>query len=171
MSRLPRPVWLLLVVLACVGVDQVTKAIAKDTLRGEPPISLLDGVVRLIYAENPGVAISLGANLPPLARFWLLTVGVAIVLVVLTVYLLKREPAGRMFLWGGALVLGGGFSNLLDRLYNDGRVIDFLLLTAGPLRTAIFNLADMLIVTGVILLLFAGYREPEPGQKESETDR
>ena len=96
-----RKTGLLLVVLVCVGVDQITKVIAKETLRGEPPITLLGGVLRLIYAENPGVAISLGADLPPVLRFWLLTVGVAVVLsaVVATVPMLL-DVRGRAVLQG-----------------------------------------------------------------------
>jgi signal peptidase II len=66
----------------------------------------------------------------------------------------------RLNRWGiGALALiaGGGASNLLDRLLDAGRVTDFLNVGIGPLRTGIFNIADMAILGGAILLLL-GHR-------------
>jgi signal peptidase II len=52
-----------------------------------------------------------------------------------------------------ALVAGGGISNLIDRLLNDGRVTDFLNVGIGALRTGIFNVADMAILLGALLLI------------------
>jgi signal peptidase II len=50
-------------------------------------------------------------------------------------------------------VAAGGIGNLLDRLFNNGAVIDFIRLGIGPLRTGIFNMADVAIVTGVVTFL------------------
>jgi signal peptidase II len=52
-----------------------------------------------------------------------------------------------------ALIAGGGISNLIDRLLYDGRVTDFLNVGIGALRTGIFNLADMVILAGALLLV------------------
>jgi signal peptidase II len=52
-----------------------------------------------------------------------------------------------------ALIIGGGFSNLLDRLYNDGLVVDFMNAGIGPVRTGIFNLADVAIMAGSGMLV------------------
>jgi len=51
-----------------------------------------------------------------------------------------------------SLVLGGGLGNLADRLFKDGIVVDFMIITLGSLKTAIFNFADLSIVTGLLLL-------------------
>jgi signal peptidase II len=56
-----------------------------------------------------------------------------------------------------ALFLGGGIGNLIDRLTNDGRVIDFMHIGFGFLRTGIFNVADMALMTGVVLLALYSY--------------
>jgi signal peptidase II len=53
-----------------------------------------------------------------------------------------------------ALVAGGGISNLIDRLLYNGRVTDFLNVGIGSLRTGIFNVADMAIMAGALLLLW-----------------
>lgn len=52
-----------------------------------------------------------------------------------------------------AMILAGGTGNLIDRMRFDGRVTDFLYLTAGPLHTGVFNVADMAVTFGVIWLL------------------
>ena len=62
-------------------------------------------------------------------------------------------PASRTA--GAVLMIGGGLANFLDRL-PDGRVTDYVVLTAGPLRTGVFNLADAAILTGAILWLGSG---------------
>jgi signal peptidase II len=63
-------------------------------------------------------------------------------------------------LTGLALATSGGIGNLIDRITNEGRVIDFVSVGIGPVRTGIFNVADMAIMAGVVLLL-AGMRRDE----------
>jgi signal peptidase II len=59
---------------------------------------------------------------------------------------------------GMALIWGGGVSNFADRILSDGRVVDFLNLGIGSLRTGIFNVADVAIMAGVGLLILAWTR-------------
>lgn len=68
-----------------------------------------------------------------------------------------RGPAAAVGAMAVALVAAGGTGNLLDRLMNKGLVTDFLNVGIGSLRTGIFNVADMAILVGTILLV-AGYR-------------
>ncbi|MDT8306024.1 MAG: signal peptidase II, partial [Anaerolineae bacterium] len=127
-------------------------------------ITLWEDTVRLHYSENSGAFLSAGAQLDESLRFAIFTVGVALILGALSLYLLLARgltagPAIAM-----ALVVGGGLGNLVDRLLHDGAVVDFLNVGLGPLRTGIFNVADVFIVGGVLFLfvwsLFAGH-EPE----------
>ena len=55
-----------------------------------------------------------------------------------------------------ALMLGGGVGNLIDRLVNDGRVIDFMHVGVGVLRTGVFNVADMALMAGLGLMALSG---------------
>lgn len=150
--------------VSCTGCDQAVKAIARGALESSPPVTLLGGAVRLEYTENPGAFLSLGANLPAEARFLLGVVFVALSLAALLVFtfrtasLIPRQKAGLI------LILGGGLGNLIDRLANDGHVIDFVSLGIGPLRTGIFNLADVVITAGVVLMFLSCWKQeaPEP---------
>lgn len=145
-----------LVLVACVALDQFTKQIAVETLKGRPDISLLGGVLRIVYAENPGAFLGLGGSLGEAARFWGLVVGVGVVLVAAIVYLIRQGGTLPLaHVWGIGLLIAGGGSNWYDRLTNDGRVVDFLILGVGPVRTGVFNVADIAIVAGVILMVLA----------------
>jgi len=144
---------LLLALLVCgtIGCDRVTKAVAVARLSGTPRQSFLGDTVRLEYVENAGAFLSLGADLPPWARVSVFTVGTGLLLVGLAVAVLRGRYRGRLLV-GFCLVLAGGVSNLADRLLQ-GNVIDFINLGFGPVRTGIFNVADVAIMAGVALVL------------------
>lgn len=59
-----------------------------------------------------------------------------------------------------SLVLSGGLGNLVDRIINDGRMIDFMNIGIGSLRTGIFNVADVYITVGVVVLVFQSLQRP-----------
>ena len=139
--------------LTCIGCDQATKHIAKSSLEYAVPQSLFNDILRLQYAENPGGMMSFGANLHPEVRFWFLTVFVGVMLAGIFVFTLISKKISPVQILALTLIVGGGFSNLLDRLLHNGHVIDFLNVGVGTLRTAIFNLADVIILFGTFLLL------------------
>jgi signal peptidase II len=62
---------------------------------------------------------------------------------------------------GGALIVGGGFSNLIDRLFHNGAVVDLLHIGIGRVRTGIFNLAEVAIMAGIGLMLIEAWRRDE----------
>ena len=100
-------------------------------------------------------------------RFWLLTVATAVLLIGLTIFLMVQWNTTRLSFIALSFVLAGGIGNVIDRLFHDGRVIDFLNLGLGSLRTGIFNVADVAITGGVILLWLASFRvQPETEEAE-----
>ena len=142
-----------LILLVTVGCDRAAKVIAEDALAGAPTISLLGGIVLLEYAENPGAFLGLGATLPRPVRFLLLVVVGGVSLVLALVYIGKMHGADLMPLIALSLLAGGSIGNLIDRVFNDGLVVDFVSIGIGPLRTGIFNLADVAVMAGVVILL------------------
>lgn len=76
----------------------------------------------------------------------------------IVLFLVEQIPRSTVIAWG--LILSDGIGNLLDRLLHDGRVIDFMNLGLGSLRTGIFNIADVCITTGVLLLVLHTFRRP-----------
>ncbi|MFA7061088.1 MAG: signal peptidase II [Pedobacter sp.] len=103
-------------------------------------------------AENPGAFLSLGAGSPESIRFWVFTLIVGLILAGLLVYLLTSKNNSRARIISLSLVLGGGIGNLIDRVFNEGRVIDFMNIGIGSLRSGVFNVADIAISCGVVWL-------------------
>ena len=140
----------IVLILATIGCDRVTKHFASTRLADAPPQSFLADTFRLEYAENTGAFLSLGATLPAQARTGLLTFGVALGLIVVAVIAVKKRWAG-LPLAGAALIWAGGVSNLVDRATR-GSVVDFMNVGVGWLRTGIFNVADIAILAGAVLI-------------------
>lgn len=158
---LRRRAWLLLAVVALsVGCDQTTKHWALGTLKKSPTENFLGGLFRLEYAENPGAFLSLGSKLDPGVRTGLLTGAVGIFLAGLLAFALMGRALTTAQVVAYGLTLGGGWSNWFDRLVNRGLVVDFLNLGIGPVRTGIFNVADLAIVAGIAVLVLAPRAKP-----------
>ena len=157
MRKLQRISILTIVLFICVGCDQATKSVAQSQLSGKPPMTFLNDSVRLEYAENSGAFLSLGARLPEDAQRWIFTGIVALLLIAILIYALKEaEKMPIMLLVALGLYIGGGLGNLIDRLVNEGRVIDFMNVGIGNLRTGVFNVADMAIMAAVGLIMIVG---------------
>jgi len=150
---------LLVVTIAC---DLTSKRIAVEMLEGLGAFSYLGGTVVLLYSENTGAFLGLGSGLDPNTRFWLFTVGVSALLLVFGYKLLRASHGIELAGW--SLIIGGGLGNLVDRVLNDGHVIDFMRVGLGRLRTGIFNVADAAIVVGLVALLFASFVQDRPAE-------
>ncbi|MHB1415675.1 MAG: signal peptidase II [Chloroflexota bacterium] len=153
-----RAVLLLGVTALCVGADQTAKQIAATYLQHSPALSFVGDLFRLQYAENPGSFLSLGAGLPEYLRSLLLVGGLGLFLAALFGYALFSGQFGRLMLVGIAFVLGGGVGNWLDRVLNGSQVIDFMNVGIGPVRSGVFNFADLFIEVGVALVIIASLR-------------
>lgn len=143
----------ILTLSCCVGCDQVSKSAARSMLHSGVTESVFADSLRFQLTENPGSFLSLGASLPEQLRFTLFTAAVTVVLVGLVCAALFARRLSTARFVALALLAGGGISNLIDRLLYDGRVTDFLNVGIGALRTGIFNLADMAILAGALLLV------------------
>ena len=166
MGVLRKAVLITAVLFSCVGCDQVTKTVAKSCLVTPQPVYLMGDILRFQYTENTGAFLGLGAQLPETVRFWSFIIFVGLVLLGVLWFIWRSHELNRLSVLGGSLVVGGGFSNLLDRLFNDGAVVDFMNMGVGDLRTGIFNVADMAIMVGVGTLLVGSMLVDELDQEE-----
>jgi signal peptidase II len=130
----------------------VTKRLATQTMAGAPEQSYWGDTVRLVYVENTGGFLSLGAGLPPAVRKPLFTIGTGAMLLGLVGLAVRQRWQG-WALVGVTLFVAGGASNWIDRVAR-GSVVDFLNVGIGPLRTGIFNVADVAILAGAGLVVF-----------------
>lgn len=157
---------LLMAMVTTIGCDRVTKHAAAMTLSGGPSRSFLADTFRLEYVENPGAFLNLGADWPLPVRTAVFGLGNGLLLIALAVAAVRWRWPGPALL-GVALFVAGGASNLLDRI-TYGIVIDFMNVGFGPLRTGVFNVADMAIMLGAGILVIEAYRSDRRAEPRDE---
>lgn len=156
MKRIP----LMAIMAITIAIDQWSKHIARVSLATAAPRRF--GILTLLYAENTGAFLSLGANLPPQTRSLIFSGVVALALGVGIYALMTDRVGGATDAVAVAFILGGGIGNLIDRVFRGGRVTDFLYMALGPLHTGVFNIADIAITGGVIWLLVSWFLAKKP---------
>ncbi|MCX7628226.1 MAG: signal peptidase II [Methylophilaceae bacterium] len=115
----------------------------------------------LVLFHNQGAAFSLLAEAGGWQRAFFSLF--AIVASIIIIRLLYKHPERKLFCLALSLVLGGALGNLYDRL-TLGYVVDFLFFHYREYYWPAFNVADSAIVGGVGLLLWDGFRKPQPDQ-------
>lgn len=146
---------ILLTLFGSVGCDQVTKYVAREQLNYGETHSYLADTFRLTLVENHGAFLGLGSSLPEGVRTAIFTIIVGIALTVALVWMVRSKTLSTLAVVSVSLLVGGGIGNLIDRVVNSGGVTDFLNLGIASLRTGIFNVADVWIVVGALLLFVA----------------
>ncbi len=142
------------VAVTVVALDQVTKTWALRALEGGATIEAF-WTLRLRLVFNRGTAFGFGSRFAPL---------IAVLAVVVVVVLLRSGSTlrGRWARASLGLVLGGAVGNLIDRVFRQGagflggEVVDFIDLQWWP----VFNVADMAVSTGVVVLILTAWRDP-----------
>ncbi len=147
-----RIIFISLILIVSIASDQITKRIAQTHLSGSGAISFFHNFFILTYAENTGGFLGFGSAVPGNIRFWVFSVLVAVFLILLLGYLIFSKAFTARQVFALSAVLGGGIGNLIDRLMDQGRVTDFMNVGIGPVRTGIFNVADLFITFGAIFL-------------------
>jgi len=144
-------------ILISVVLDQMTKYAAIVWLREHPPIVFIWDLFRLQFATNTGAFLSLFSGLPDSYRAALLIGLNSVILTGIGVYLVRKTDGGRWMTFALALILSGGVGNLIDRVGRGGVVIDFMNVgittESFSVRSGIFNIADLAIVGGLVMLL------------------
>ncbi len=152
-TRTMRWMALFVILVFTAGCDQAAKHFARTELSQRASTTFPCRFLEFSLAENPGAFLSLGASLPQVVRSAILTFGVSIGLALLLVYLLRTPRLRWPAFLGWSLIWAGGLSNLVDRFARGGLVTDFLVLRAGSFHTGVFNLADLAVVVGLLLLI------------------
>jgi signal peptidase II len=158
-SRLRRLSYIV-VSLAILLFDQVTKAIIAATIPLHSSISVIDGFFDLTHVKNRGAAFGLFATIESPMRTVLLNCVAFGVFFAVLAYALRSSAQWTRLQVGLALILGGALGNLVDRV-RFGSVTDFLDFYVGSHRWPAFNVADSAITIGVCLLALDIWRKPQ----------
>jgi signal peptidase II len=135
--------------LFSLTLDQLTKFWVTACFRSDETLAVFPNWFSITLRANPGASFGLfrGKPLP----FFLSISSLAVVFILYFVF--RADPKRQKLIWAMSLILGGALGNNSDRLFRGGAVIDFLDFHFRSLTWPTFNVADISIVTGVILFL------------------
>jgi signal peptidase II len=148
----------LLIALAVLLLDRITKWAIAQTIPLEDAVSIIPGFFRLTHLENTGAAFSLFADSSSPFRTTLLVAFSVAALAVVSVLLWKDRSVFHSGTLALSLIMGGAVGNLWDRV-SDGKVTDFLDFYIGVHHWPPFNVADSAIVVGALLLFMRMLRK------------
>jgi signal peptidase II len=151
--------------LGLIAIDQVTKFIVERSLRLYDPVPVLGDFFRLTYIFNRGAAF--GIHLGEWSRVAFSILPVLATILLFTMY--RQTPwSDRTRLVSIALVTGGAIGNLIDRVRSSRGVVDFFDVGVGNVRWPVFNVADIGVTIGALLLAVSLWREEQKLEKEED---
>ena len=143
-----------------VLVDVLTKALAHRVLIRYRSIPVLDDVIQLTLVYNPGAAF--GLHLGSYSRWIFMAIAA---LAILVLWRMSRETrvGDRLRPLALGLIAGGAGGNLINRVWSTAGVVDFIDVGLGDTRWPTFNVADIAVSTGAILLCWVLWDEDRRG--------
>lgn len=148
-----------LIIIAGFALDRISKVWVLNSLVGKP-ITVIKDFFLLRHLENEGAAFSILQG-----KTIFLIIMTSLVSLVLLYILIKYKH--RLLRTSLSMILAGALGNLFDRIFREGRVVDFIEFHFGSYYFPSFNVADMLVVCGTILLavyiLFVHQDGKKPG--------
>lgn len=162
---MPKSRWFWPILGTLVLADCSTKELVQTVLTGDPgPHPLVGDWLRVTLAYNPGAAMSLSFG--DASRVVFGAIAATAIAVLLLLYR-RTPPDARLRAAALALVAGGALGNLLDRLRSPLGVIDFIDVGIGDARFWTFNVADVGVAVGAVLLATVLWREEHPVEEQA----
>ena len=154
--------WLFAV--AGLALDLWTKRAVFDWLEHRGSIPIINGFLQLVLAENDGAAFGIAAG----QQHLLAAVSVAAIVVIVAIFLFSGTQ-GKIVHIALGLFAAGVCGNLWDRVFNNGRVRDFIDVVYWPGRHwPAFNAADAMLCIGVGLLVISTFFTGRPPRKHAQ---
>lgn len=152
-----RNVFIVLLIAFNIAIDQITKVIVRANIEIREVIELIGDKFILTNVYNKGAFLGMGSDMNPTLRIIFLLILPAIVLIYVIYYIIKTKELDWLSLIAFCCIIGGGIANVFDRIVF-GKVTDFFFIDLGGVfKTGIFNVADLSVTTGMIMLLFGSF--------------
>jgi len=165
---LNRTLYILVVIALNIIIDQVSKFWVRANFSYGETKSIIGDNFIMQYVENKGAFLGMGSDLNPTLRMIFLLILPIAVLGYVTYYIFKHKQLDAMSLLAFCCIIGGGIANVFDRIFL-GSVTDFFFIDLGGIfRTGIFNIADVSVTTGMIMLIVASFRTQQQNKITSE---
>ncbi len=146
-----------------LAADQLSKYYINATFALAETKPAVDGLFDFTYIHNKGGAWGMLNGYT-----WLLLALTVLAMLVCIAMLIKSGKNNKLLFWSISLILSGGLGNMIDRIFRDGNVVDFIHLQF--IDFPIFNIADCAVVIGAVLLIIHFIIDFKSSSKEqSET--
>jgi signal peptidase II len=145
-----------------VIIDQASKRLVWELFKYSGGTDVIDGFLRISLSKNKGAVFGILSNT---GQILIIITIISIGVLMFFAYRMRFAPTHKRVCLG--LILGGAFGNLIDRLAA-GEVLDFLDVGIGAYRWPTFNVADIAVTIGAVLLILGYLLRPESPRKESE---
>lgn len=153
-----RNILLILLISFNIAADQYSKTIVREKVIPGSQTEIFGDLLQLMNVENSGAFLGMGSESNPTIKLIFLLILPVVVILCVLYYLFTKKSLDKLTSIGLSCIVGGGLANLYDRfLY--GSVTDFLFMDFGVAKTGIFNLADLSVTTGMILILLSTFKE------------
>ena len=154
-----RSFFIILTIVLTIAVDQISKIIVRTYVVPSERSNIIGKFFTLHNVENVGAFLGMGSDLSPLLKLILLLILPIVVLSFVTYHIFKDKSLDTLSVFAFASIIGGGIANVFDRVVY-GSVTDFFHIDLGGVfRTGIFNMADLSVTTGMILLLLVSFKK------------
>jgi len=154
-----RTTYIFVVIIITIAIDQISKVLVRKYIDKHEVINIIGDYFSLHNVENTGAFLGMGSDLNPTLRLILLLILPIAVLAFVLRYVLKDKSLDKWSLFAFASIIGGGIANVFDRV-TFGSVTDFFYIRLTDLlRTGIFNMADLSVTTGMIILVITNFRK------------
>lgn len=157
-SRLPKVAILAGILAVVLALDVTTKTLIQRNFHLYQQVDIIGDYLRLTYIHNPGAAF--GIHVGDYSRYVFLGLSLVALSALAAMYWVT-PVRDKVRLISISLICSGAIGNLLDRIRDHRGVIDFLDVGLGDLRWPVFNVADIAVTTGAILLALSLWREEQ----------
>tara|TARA_B100001093_G_scaffold484589_1_gene518139 strand:+ start:254 stop:742 length:489 start_codon:yes stop_codon:yes gene_type:complete len=158
LNKKSRYLLITIIVFLSISFDQISKIWVRNNFESYSEKSIIGDVFTLIKVENTGAFLGMGSELSEIPRILLLIIFPVVVLISITLYTYIDKTLDKLSIIGFSLIIGGGIANIFDRIVF-GSVTDFLYINLGGIfKTGIFNIADLSVTTGMILILISSFK-------------
>ncbi|TWO32087.1 signal peptidase II [Seonamhaeicola sediminis] len=157
-----RSAFIILIVIGSIALDQISKVWVRANVKAGSVSEIFGHYFTLHNVENEGAFLGMGSDLNETLRVILLLILPVVVLGLVLRYVFKDKSLSNWSLFAFASIIGGGIANVYDR-FMYGSVTDFWhIKLTDTLRTGIFNVADVFVSTGMIILVFIALFKKKP---------
>ncbi|WP_341216962.1 signal peptidase II, partial [uncultured Wocania sp.] len=154
-----RSIFIFSVIIITIALDQVSKIWVRTQVVAGSQSEIIGNYFTLHNVENKGAFLGMGSDLNDTLRIVLLLVLPIVVLAFVLRHILKDKTLDNLSLFAFSSIIGGGIANVYDR-FVFGSVTDFWHIDfGGVFKTGIFNMADLSVTTGMIILVIASFRK------------